>query len=154
MALALYSRYLYYPGGGQAAGRDVPVFLTGSNVEAMLFADREGTTPAPNPAVTDADGLLSFYAAPGMYSVPFAGESYLVEVDPAEPSQVHPGLFVHEQETPATTWTIAHHFGIEPRVDVMVNKASTVPAAVTHPDTQTTVVTFASPTAGTAHLRR
>lgn len=156
MALALYSHLVFYPGGGPASGRDVRVVLLGSNVTPPLFEDRAGTLPKPvtgSMVRTDADGLLSFYAAPALFAAEFAGEMFMISVDPSETIPAHPGVFTHTQEVPATTWTIRHMMGIEPDVSVMVDKTIERPA-ITHPDASTTVITFQTPSAGVAHLRR
>jgi len=153
MALARYELYVFYPGGGLAADADVTVRLAGSNITPPLFTDAAGTVPQTSP-VTDADGLLSFYAAPGSYQAEFAGEIFPVPVAESETAEVQPGVFTHTQESPASVWTIAHRFGIQPLVDVIVGNASVSGYETAHPDTETTTVTFQTPTSGVAHLRR
>ena len=53
----------------------------------------------------------------------------------------------------AAVWTVDHHFGIEPSVNV-VTGGNVVEADIAHPTTAQTVITFSSPQSGTAHLRR
>jgi hypothetical protein len=50
-------------------------------------------------------------------------------------------------------WTVEHHFGVQPQVEVLVG-GQVVYATVEHPDDETTTISFAAPTAGVAHLRR
>jgi hypothetical protein len=153
MPLIRYTQYITYPDGHPAANVTVPVWLLGGNVPVPLFADKAGTVPLANPIETDADGMISVYAAPGALTAELAGRVFSFLVDDSETDDAWPGTFVHEQAVPATVWTVAHHFGIEPVVDNLVASAPTS-AEVTHPDTGTTVITFAVPTSGVAHLRR
>lgn len=154
MALVLYSAYLSFPGGGTASNYfPIPVRPRASNQNALIFTDGTGTTPAANPATSDGDGLVSFYAAPGDYEAILAGERFHVPVDDSFTDPVLPDLWVHDQVTPASTWTIIHHFGIEPSVELLISGAETE-AFVEHPDNETTVITFGSDISGVAHLRR
>jgi len=153
MALVQYETYLFYPGGGFATDEDVTVREQGSNVVPNLFTDSGGTTPK-SPVSTDEDGLLSFYAVPGLYEAVFAGGSFGIPVAESEVTEVRPGRYVHTQETPSTQWTINHHFGFPPLVDVLVGNASLRDYEVTHPSTATTVIVFETQTSGVAHLRR
>lgn len=153
MALVPYTAYLYFPGGQPAANWTVGVFPRASNVPALLYSDSAGITPMANPTVTDADGMVSFYAAPGDYMARVGMEYQPVGIDPGHTDPVWPGLHIHEQTIPASTWTIAHHFGIEPHVQIVVAGGDTE-AEITHPDPETTVVLFGAPTTGVAHLRR
>ena len=153
MPLIKYTRYISYPTGNPAANTPVAVWLLGGNVLVPLFADKAGTIPLANPVTTDQDGLVSVYAAPGPLTVELAGQVFALLVDAGETDDAWPGVFVHEQDTPASVWTVEHHFGVEPTVDSLVSSLSTA-AEVSHPDTETTVITFAAPTSGVAHLRR
>jgi hypothetical protein len=148
-----YSQYIYYPGGDPAGEVLMDVRLTGGNIDVPLFADKAGTSPLTNPVETAADGLLSFYAAPGDYTVWFAGTAWPIPVDPGETDPAWPGKFIHEQSTPALVWTIGHHFGTRPSVDV-VSGGAEIQGDVQHPDDETTIITFGVPTGGTAYLRR
>jgi hypothetical protein len=161
MALVQYTTYLFYPSGGPVADRAVPVTVAGSNFTPPLYADRTGTTPKEGVVITaavggdrtDADGKLSFFAAPGHYTTEIAGEIFTIPLDPAELAPAIPGLYVHEQATPATVWNVMHGFGTEPDVTV-VSSGLVVAATVAHPDKQNTTITFGAPTSGTANLRR
>jgi len=153
MPLIKYSQYVYYPGGGPAAFVDLKVMLTGGNVAVPLLADKAGTSPLPNPVTTDAEGLVTFYAPPGDYSVWLGGAAWPLLVDDTETDPAWPGTFVHEQTTPAVSWSVAHHFGTEPSVDVITDDVETK-GEVSHPDDEHTVITFGSPTTGVARLRR
>lgn len=153
MPLALYSEYIFLPGGNPAANMPIPIGLVGANQVSPLFADKPGTIPLANPVMSDADGRIQFYGAPGRYFASLAGESTLIPVDAAETDDVWPGVYVHDQAVPATVWTIDHHFGLEPAVTVLVGGAR-VEAEVTHPTAEQTVITFSPAQAGTAFLRR
>lgn len=153
MALVLYSTMLFYPGGDPASNILVSVWHRASNQMALLFTDGTGTTPAPNPATTDGNGVVSFYAAPGDYVVPLAGDIFPVPIDESFTDPVLPGLWVHTQSTPSAVWTIEHHFGINPQVDVLLS-GDAVESAVEHPDAETTTIAFSVPVTGVANLRR
>jgi hypothetical protein len=148
-----YSQYIYLPGGNPAPNIDLPVYLAGGNVQVPLFANKAGTTPLANPVTTDADGFIEFYAAPGDYTVWLAGTVWDIVVDDDETDQAWPGTFVHEQSSPATVWTVGHHFGTIPTVSLVLSD-TVAEAEVTHPDDETTVITFNVAQSGTAYLRR
>lgn len=62
------------------------------------------------------------------------------------------GGFVHNQSTPAATWTITHDLGRAPlNCEVSIGD-EVVYTDVDYPDTETVVLTFASPQSGTARL--
>lgn len=153
MPLIHYSQYLAYADGTPAANALFPVKLLGGNVLVPLFSDKAGTTPLANPAMTDVDGLLTFFAAPGEYATDISGNVFHYDVDPTEPDDAWPGTFVHDQDVAAAVWTIAHHFGAPPAVTVLV-AGQVAEADVTHLDPEHTTITFGAPTAGVALLRR
>ena len=153
MPLIKYAQYLTYPDGTPAAEASFPVMLLGGNVLVPVFSDKAGAVPLANPVLTDTNGLLTFYAAPGNFHTDIAGTLFHYPVDATEPDDAWPGTFVHEQVSAASVWTVGHHFGVEPEVTVLVGGQATE-ADVTHPDQETTVITFGAPTAGTALLRR
>jgi hypothetical protein len=153
MPLIRYFQYITYPDGNPAGDVTLPVWLLGGNQPVPLFADKSGLTPAPNPTTTAGDGLLDVYAAPGPLTVELAGEIFPLLVHPDEPDVAWPNTFVHTQSVAASVWTVAHHFGIQPAVTNLVS-SEPVNAEISHPDDETTVITFSAPTSGTAHLRR
>lgn len=153
MPLIKYGKYLTYADGSPAAGIVVPVQLLGGNVLVPLFSNKAGTTPKPNPVMTDGDGLAEFYAAPGEYFTDISGNVFHYDVDPTETDDAWPGTFVHDQAVAATVWTVAHHFGAPPQVTVLV-AGQVAEADVFHPDPETTTITFGTPTVGVALLRR
>lgn len=53
---------------------------------------------------------------------------------------------------PAATWTIVHNLGRYPQVMVLGDNGDEVTTDVTHPDADTTVVTFGVPFSGKAVL--
>ena len=77
--------------GALAPMKDVQVTVTdtATNLLAALYSD-DGITPLPQPLYTDENGLFSFYAADGKYTLTFSGKrvtTYTREVvldDPAE----------------------------------------------------------------------
>lgn len=153
MPLIKYSQYLTYPDGTPAAETAFPVMLLGGNILVPVFSDKAGTVPLANPVATDTNGLLTFYAAPGAFVTDIAGTLFQYPVDDAEEDPAWPGTFVHTQASAASVWTIEHHFGVHPHVTVLVSAAVTQ-GDVTHPDDETTVITFGAPVTGTALLRR
>lgn len=153
MPLIKYSQYLAFPDGTPAADTAFPVRLLGGNLLVPVFTTKAGTTPLANPVMTDGDGLLEFYAAPGSFYTDIGGVVFHYQVDGAETDDAWPDTFIHTQASAATVWTVEHHFGVEPDVTVLVSSSVTT-AAVSHPDNETTTITFGSPTSGTALLRR
>jgi hypothetical protein len=151
--LVRYTSTVNFPGGGTPSNYPVSVMIRGGNQMALLFTDQAGTTPAPNPITTDGFGMVAFWAAPGDYVIPLAGDMFSVMVANSHTDPVWPGLWVHDQSTPAIVWTIAHRFGVQPQVEVLV-AGQVAKAAVAHPDAETTTITFAAPTVGVAYLRR
>jgi hypothetical protein len=152
MPLIKYGQYLTYPDGNPVSEQPYPVMLAGGNVLVPVFTDKSGT-PLANPVMTDTDGLLTFYAAPGHYVTDVSGTLFHHTVDETDPDDAWPGLFIHTQAVAATVWTVNHHFGVEPTVNTLVSGQS-AEADVTHPTTEQTVITFGSPVSGTALLRR
>lgn len=153
MPLIQYSQYLTYPDGSPAAEASFPVKLLGGNVLTPTFTSKAGTTPLTNPVLTDGDGLLTFFAAPGAFVTDIAGTLFHYAVDDSEEDEAWPGTFIHTQGSASSTWTVEHHFGVEPSVTVLV-EGQTLDGDVTHPDDETTVITFGASVAGVALLRR
>lgn len=153
MPLIRYAQYLTYADGNPVADSTALVNLVGGNVAVPVFADKAGTTPLTNPVPTDSDGLLAFYAAPGAFYTDISGTLFHYPVDASETDPAWPGTFVHDQASASSTWTVAHHFGVEPSVNVIV-AGQAVQADVAHPDDETTTISFGAPATGTAYLRR
>ena len=66
--MAQYSEEWFYPTGALATNQRAIVFGPGDdNVVASIFSDPAMTVPLANPTVTDANGVLTFYAADGTY---------------------------------------------------------------------------------------
>lgn len=154
MALVLYSQYLVFPNGLPAANYPVPVQLMGSNQPAVLFSDANGTTAGSNPVMTDGDGRVEFYAAPGCYHAHLAGEEFPVPIDESVTDPVWPDLVVHEQSVPSAVWSVSHWFGMPPTVDVVTAEGVTATQVDHDPDGLGTVITFGTAVTGTAYLRR
>lgn len=60
--------------------------------------------------------------------------------------------FIFEQTTASTTWTINHNLGYLPVVRVVVNGYEVQPASIQHVSNFSCVVTFNSPTSGSARF--
>lgn len=149
-----YSLMLFFPGGNPAAGASIDLSMDGSNVPPLLFTDSAATTPAANPMIAGPMGMIGFYAAPGLYLAELAGTFVRVPVDPAWPDPVIPDVYVHEQTVPSLTWTVDHHFGTDnPSVTITITDMQ-VETRIDHPTTEQTVLTFSTPVAGVATLRR
>jgi hypothetical protein len=154
MPLVLYSAYMAYPGGGSASGASIDVHLRGANQPSPMFSDSAATSPLSSPLTADPFGQIMFYAAPGVYVAALAGEEFPVGIDYTYTDPVYPDVWVHEQVTAAATWTVEHHFGSMPAVQVVTGGTDVVEAQVTHPDSETTVIMFGTAVSGVAHLRR
>ncbi len=153
MSLVLYSAILFYPGGGVASGASVEVQLRSSNQGPLMFSDMAGTSPLSSPLTADGTGMIQFYAAPGYYDAFLAGSVFPIDVDDSFTDPVWPDVWIHEQLSPAAVWTVDHHFGVVPAVDVVAGGVSEI-SAVAHPNASQTTITFGGPSTGTAYLRR
>lgn len=111
MPLIRYTQFITLPDGSPAAGFMLPVWLLGGNMPIPIFADKAGTLPLPNPTLTDADGMISVFAAPGPLTAELAGQVFPFLVDAAETDPAWPGTFIHTQVVAASVWTVEHHFG-------------------------------------------
>jgi hypothetical protein len=60
--------------------------------------------------------------------------------------------YVHEQSTPATTWTIVHNLGRRPLVAVTDSAGTEVMGGVLHHSNNSVELTFSSPFGGEARL--
>lgn len=59
-------------------------------------------------------------------------------------------VFVHTQNTPALTWSINHHLGFRPSVEILDTGGNRLLAQVVHVSIFQAIAYFNSPTAGTA----
>lgn len=152
MPLIRYSQYITYPDGNPAATIPLAVWLLGGNVPVPLFSNKAGTLPLPNPTMTDADGLISVYAAPATLTAELAGQVFPLLVDDTETDPAWPGVYIHTQAAPAAVWTIDHHIGVQPAVTVLIG-GQVSEGDVEHPTNEQTTITFGAPATGVAHLR-
>jgi hypothetical protein len=60
--------------------------------------------------------------------------------------------YVHQQSTPATTWTINHGLGYRPSVELLDSGSQEIDGEIAHPTVNQTVVTLSPATAGLARL--
>lgn len=151
--LVLYTADMSFPGGSSASNYTVAVRPRGSNQLARLFKDDTGSTRADNPLTTDDFGTGTFYAAPGDYVSVIAGTVFDYRIDSSFTEPVWRGLWIHDQNTPSSTWDVAHRFGVFPQVTVTMN-GTVVTAEVTHTDDEHTSIGFGAPVTGIAYLRR
>lgn len=151
--LVKYHLMLFFPGGNPAAGASISIFMDGSNVAPLMFADSGATIPVSSPLIADGMGNIDFYASPGLYLAGLAGEMFRIPVDPGFGAQVFPDVCVHMQSVAATVWTIDHWFQTKPSVSIDIGPAQ-VEASVQHPSLTQTVITFSEPVTGAAYLRR
>lgn len=65
-------------------------------------------------------------------------------------------VFIHTQETPASTWNITHDLGCKPIVEVVVDVSGSIvkmqPNKVEHVDDDTMQLTFTTARSGIARL--
>ena len=73
MALARFQRTLTDTTGNVRNGVSVTIRDESTGAIAALFSDKNGSSPKANPAVTDSDGFLEFYAASGRYRIQATG---------------------------------------------------------------------------------
>jgi len=67
--------------------------------------------------------------------------------------QVRPTYaYTHYQSSASDTWTIGHNLGYNPIVRVFIGTDEVQPASISHPDTNTTVITFTTAQTGYAQL--
>jgi len=154
MAIAPYSEQYWHPDESLAAGALAYVFPRTSPVRASLFADLAGTVPLPNPLNISLSGFLTFFAENGDYWVHVNGQSFYVIIDTdASLSQVWPSTFVHQHLMAESVWTITHGLNSKPAVTVTVGQ-QIIAGDVAYVDDDTLTITFGSPIAGDAYLRR
>lgn len=61
--------------------------------------------------------------------------------------------YEHSQAIPSTTWSVVHNFGRFPFVVSVVDTGGgSVLGSVSHPDNNTTIITFSAAIGGTAYL--
>lgn len=60
--------------------------------------------------------------------------------------------YVHQQPTPAGTWTINHNLGYRPSVELLDSGSQEIDGEVSHPTVNQTVVVLSPATAGLARL--
>lgn len=64
--------------------------------------------------------------------------------------------FQHIQATPNRTWTVYHALGVIPTCDVLIDdngkKTKSYSETITHPDVNTTVITWTEPRTGVVAL--
>ena len=76
MALPIFQRTVTDSKGNIVAGATVTVKSESTGLAASIFSDRAGSAALSNPFNTGADGLASFYAAPGEYRIEVASGAF------------------------------------------------------------------------------
>lgn len=155
MALAPYTESYWYPDESFAVGVPYHVFPRLSNVHAQLFQDQAGTIPLPNPGVTAAGGVISFFTENGDYWLYINGQAFYLIVD-LDPNLTHvwPSTFRWEQAAPAMVWVINHGLNSFPSVNVLDPGNEQLFGEVDYVDDDNLTITFSTPTSGVAFLRR
>lgn len=75
----------------------------------------------------------------------------LAQITPGPPGTSGAG-YTHTQPGAATTWTINHNLGVRPNVEIANTGGQKVNADVLHTSLNQVVISFVTPTAGTARL--
>jgi hypothetical protein len=155
MALAPYTESYWYPDETFAVGVAYHVFPRFSNVHAPLFQDQAGTVPLPNPGVTAAGGVISFFVDNGDYWLHIGGQSFYLIVD-LDPNLTHvwPSTFQWVQSAPAMVWNINHGLNSFPSVTVLDPANEQLFGSVDYVDDDNLTITFSTPQTGVAILRR
>lgn len=155
MALAPYTETYWYPDESFAVGVTYHVFPRFSNVHAPLFQDQAGTIPIANPGVTAAGGVISFFVENGDYWLYINGQAFYLIVD-LDPNLTHvwPSTFRWEQAVPALVWNINHGLNSFPSVHVLDPANEELFGEVDYVDDDNVTITFSTPMAGVAYLRR
>jgi hypothetical protein len=63
-----------------------------------------------------------------------------------------PWVYVHNQATPSSTWTINHNLGGQPNATVIDSAGNVVEGEITYPSANTMVLSFSGAFSGTAYL--
>lgn len=136
MTARLVTRQFRHLNGGVARGVNIQVVLRGSST---VLAD----------LVTDQLGTASLYLEPGQYDWLALGYRFPFDV---EDLNVEP--FIHNQTSPAATWTITHGRGTKPDVAIFLDDDLTerVWADLSYPDLSTVVVQLPSASSGKAFI--
>lgn len=155
MPMAPYSEVFWFPDETLAANVPYHVFPRFSNTHAALFADEAATIPLPNPGVTDANGVISFWTENGDVWLYIRGQAFYVIVD-LDPNLAHvwPSTFRWAQAAPATVWVINHGLDSFPAVSVINPDNVQLFGDVAYMDSNSLTITFGIPVDGTAFLRR
>jgi len=69
--LPIFQRTVTTASGDVVPNAVAEVFIAGSDTPATIYLDGNGLTPLPNPFQTLSDGLVRFYANPGIYDIEF-----------------------------------------------------------------------------------
>jgi hypothetical protein len=103
------------------------------------------TTTQAEITITEENGAITAITTP---SSPTLLTAY------TEGPQGPPGgaAFVHQQTTPATTWTINHNLGYKPSVELLDSGSQEIDGEIMHTSDNQTVVTLNPASAGLARL--
>lgn len=155
MALAPYVEAYWYPDETFAVGVEYHVFPRFSNIHEPLFQDQAGTIPLPNPGLTGAGGVVSFFAENGDYWIKVGVNVFYLIID-LDPNLTHvwPSTFRWVQNAAASVWVINHGLNSFPSVDILDPANQQLFGQVDYVDDDNVTITFSSPESGTAFLRR
>jgi hypothetical protein len=142
---------LEYTTGGPIANQLVSVRLRGSLQLAELFSDETEVAGAANPVMTDADGVLVFFAAAGYYDLVFHDVEVPIVV--GSPGGGEARAKTHIQSVAVTPWVITHGLSFQPAgVQIIESTGDPIVGAVDYPSPGLVRITFDAPTSGVAYL--
>lgn len=161
--MALYANLfgpidLEYPNGAHAAGLVVEIRYAATNLPAVLYTNKDKTTPAPNPFAADALGNIAFWAEPGEYKIVFGSGEFSVSLadHPNEPGSGGGGgggSWRHTQGSAVTPWVMDHPLGYPPAgIIARESTGDFISFAVVENTADQTIISFGNPTSGYADL--
>ncbi len=112
-----------------------------------------GTNTVVEDLTTNSLGTVSLYLAPGQYDWLILGARIPFDViDPGQPEPLPP--HVHDQSTPAATWTVTHNRGSKPPIVLVLDADPSEPvfASLAYPDLNTITVELPSAETGKAYI--
>lgn len=71
---------------------------------------------------------------------------------PGPPGPIGASAYVHQQQSPAATWTINHNLGLKPSVELLNSGSQEIEGDVVHTSMNQTVVSFTAAVSGLARL--
>lgn len=143
---------LEYSTGGPIASQPVYVRHRGSMALTDIYIDADETAEADNPVMTDAAGLLTFFAKPGYYDLVFGGVEFPITV--GSPGGLDVKSYTHVQSTPSVLWVVnwEEHLGFRPAGLKAVELTGDVVMPGYRYDGPFLYADFDAPTSGALHM--